>query len=83
MFVLKDQWKELSKEDLVPPPEHTPPPPRPPKRSTEMNNGRVHEPMGFFPKHPVEEDTITCAVSKLEETIPDGRACSEQLDMER
>nr|XP_020635159.1 tyrosine-protein phosphatase non-receptor type 1 isoform X1 [Pogona vitticeps] len=79
---VQDQWKELSKEDLDPPPEHTPPPPRPPKRSTEMNNGRVHEYMEFFPKHPVVEDAVTCAVSTLEEKIPDGRVCSEQLDME-
>ncbi|KAH0619153.1 hypothetical protein JD844_018878 [Phrynosoma platyrhinos] len=77
---VQEQWKELSNEDLDPPPEHTPPPPRPPKRTLEMNNGRVHDHIEFFP---VVEDKITCAVSTPEEKIPDGRVCPpEQLDME-
>ncbi|XP_042318435.1 tyrosine-protein phosphatase non-receptor type 1 isoform X1 [Sceloporus undulatus] len=77
---VQEQWKELSNEDLDPPPEHTPPPPRPPKRTLEMNNGRVHDHIEFFP---VVEDKITCAVSTLEEKVPDGRVYPpEQLDME-
>lgn len=45
---LKDQWKELSHEDLEPPPEHVPPPPRPPKRILEPHNGKRKE---FFSNH--------------------------------
>ncbi|XP_043351479.1 tyrosine-protein phosphatase non-receptor type 1 isoform X3 [Dermochelys coriacea] len=70
--LLLEQWKELSNEDLDPPPEHTPPPPRPPKRTSEMHNGRMHEHTEFFPKHPVVEEEIRCAVSTVEEMVPDG-----------
>lgn len=81
---LKEQWKEQSNEDLEPPPEHTPPPPRPPKRTLEMNNGKVHEHPEFFPKHHVIEEEIKCAISSNEEKVPDGRACAaEPLDTER
>ncbi|XP_037771444.1 tyrosine-protein phosphatase non-receptor type 1 isoform X3 [Chelonia mydas] len=70
--LLLEQWKELSNEDLDPPPEHTPPPPRPPKRTSEMHNGRMHEHTEFFPKHQVVEEEIRCAVSTVEEMVPDG-----------
>ncbi|XP_054836263.1 tyrosine-protein phosphatase non-receptor type 1 [Eublepharis macularius] len=73
---VQEQWKELSNEDLEPPPDHTPPPPRPPKRTSEMNNGRVHEPV--FPKHRVTEETIKCAVAAVQEKVLDG----EQPDAE-
>lgn len=80
---VQEQWKEQSNEDLEPPPEHTPPPPRPPKRTSEMNNGRVHEHMEFFPKHHVIEAEIKCTFSTSEEKVPDGRAClAEPLDTE-
>ncbi|KAL8179492.1 UNVERIFIED_CONTAM: Tyrosine-protein phosphatase non-receptor type 1 [Gekko kuhli] len=74
---VQEQWKELSNEDLDPPPEHTPPPPRPPKRSLEMNNGRVPEPV--LPKHRVtEEEEVKCTVADIQEKMPDGA----QLDAE-
>lgn len=51
----KDQWKELSHEDLEPPPEHVPPPPRPPKRALEPHNGKYKE---LFSNHQwVSEET--------------------------
>lgn len=81
---MKEQWKELSKEDLDPPPEHIPPPPRPPKRISEMNNGRVHEHTEFFPKHQVMEEDVKCAVSTVQERVSDEKGyASEQLDRER
>ncbi|NXM00200.1 PTN1 phosphatase, partial [Tyrannus savana] len=58
------------------PPEHPPPPPRPPKRTSEMHNGRMHEHTETFPKHPRAEEEITCSVSTVQETLPDGRARS-------
>ncbi|XP_048353114.1 tyrosine-protein phosphatase non-receptor type 1 isoform X2 [Sphaerodactylus townsendi] len=68
---VQEQWKELSNEDLDPPPEHTPPPPRPPKRGSEMNNGRLPEPV--FPKHRViEEEEVKCTVTVVQEKVPDG-----------
>ncbi|KAG6938647.1 protein tyrosine phosphatase, non-receptor type 1, partial [Chelydra serpentina] len=78
---VQEQWKELSNEDLDPPPEHTPPPPRPPKRTSEMHNGRMHEHTEFFPKHQVVEEEIRCAVSTVEEMVPDGS--SVQLGTDR
>ncbi|XP_034978706.2 tyrosine-protein phosphatase non-receptor type 1 isoform X2 [Zootoca vivipara] len=86
-FIMGDssvqQWKELSKEDLDPPPEHIPPPPRPPKRTSEMNNGRVHDHMENSSKHRVTEEEVECAVSALVAKVPDGRDHpSEHLDME-
>ncbi|XP_034269683.1 tyrosine-protein phosphatase non-receptor type 1 [Pantherophis guttatus] len=80
---VQEQWKELSNEDLDPPPEHIPPPPRPPKRTSEMNNGRVHGDTEVFSKHPRAEEEIKCAASALEASVLDGRACSsEQQGME-
>lgn len=73
---LKEQWKELSNEDLEPPPEHTPPPPRPPKRTSEMHNGRMHEHSEFFPKQQAVEEEMRCSVSSVEEAVPDSRARS-------
>ncbi|XP_077191720.1 tyrosine-protein phosphatase non-receptor type 1 isoform X1 [Paroedura picta] len=73
---VQEQWKELSNEDLDPPPEHAPPPPRPPKRSSEMNNGRVPEPV--LPKHRVLEEEVKCTVAGVQEKVPDG----EPLDAE-
>ncbi|XP_053103589.1 tyrosine-protein phosphatase non-receptor type 1 isoform X2 [Hemicordylus capensis] len=79
---VQEQWKEQSNEDLDPPPEHTPPP-RPPKRTIEMNNGRVHEHVELFPDPLGVEEMIKCTVSTVEEKVPDGRDCpSEQLDTE-
>ena len=51
----KEQWTELSHEDLEPPPEHVPPPPRPPKRVLEPHNGKWKE---FFPNHQWGKDDI-------------------------
>ncbi|XP_033009428.1 tyrosine-protein phosphatase non-receptor type 1 isoform X1 [Lacerta agilis] len=80
---VQEQWKELSKEDLDPPPEHIPPPPRPPKRTSEMNNGRVHDHMENSSKHRVTEEEVACAVSALVAKVPDGRDHpSEHPDME-
>ncbi|KAG8131729.1 hypothetical protein E2320_009641 [Naja naja] len=76
--MLKEQWKELSNEDLDPPPEHTPPPPRPPKRTSEMNNGRVHGDTEVLSKHPRAEEEIKYAASALEASVLDGRACSSE-----
>ncbi|XP_070600728.1 tyrosine-protein phosphatase non-receptor type 1 isoform X1 [Erythrolamprus reginae] len=73
-----EQWKELSNEDLDPPPEHIPPPPRPPKRTSGMNNGRVHGDVEVFSKHPRAEEEIKYAASTLEASVPDGRACSTE-----
>uniref|UniRef100_A0A8C6VJ12 Tyrosine-protein phosphatase non-receptor type n=1 Tax=Naja naja TaxID=35670 RepID=A0A8C6VJ12_NAJNA len=75
---VQEQWKELSNEDLDPPPEHTPPPPRPPKRTSEMNNGRVHGDTEVLSKHPRAEEEIKYAASALEASVLDGRACSSE-----
>ncbi|XP_007428671.2 tyrosine-protein phosphatase non-receptor type 1 [Python bivittatus] len=76
---VQEQWKELSNEDLDPPPEHTPPPPRPPKRTSEMNNGRVPDHMEVVSKHPrAEEDIKFYAASTLETRVLDGRVCSSE-----
>ncbi|NXS04751.1 PTN1 phosphatase, partial [Oxylabes madagascariensis] len=64
---VQEQWKELSNEDLEPLPEHTPPPPRPPKRTSEMHNGRMHEPPEFLPKHQAVEGEIRASGSAVEE----------------
>ncbi|KAM6454975.1 tyrosine-protein phosphatase non-receptor type 1 [Liasis olivaceus] len=76
---VQEQWKELSNEDLDPPPEHTPPPPRPPKRTSEMNNGRVPDYMEAVSNHPkAEEDIKFYAASTLETRVLDGRVCSSE-----
>lgn len=59
----KEQWKELSHEDLEPPPEHIPPPPRPPKRILEPHNGKCKE---FFANH----QWVTAETEEVKEDGP-------------
>lgn len=71
LLLSKDQWKELSHEDLGPPPEHVPPPPRPPKRTLEPHNGKCKE---LFSNHQwVNEETCEDEDSLARE---EGRAPS-------
>lgn len=83
LLLFKDQWKQLSHEDLEPPPEHVPPPPRPPKRIPEPHNGKCKE---FFSNHqwvkdeteedkdgPIKEETraplsIPCGMNRSQDT---------------
>lgn len=70
----KDQWKELSREDLDLPPEHVPPPPRPPKRTLEPHNGKCKE---LFSSHQwVSEETCGDEDSLARE---EGRAQSSAM----
>ncbi|XP_063260225.1 tyrosine-protein phosphatase non-receptor type 1 [Prinia subflava] len=70
---VQEQWKELSNEDLEPPPEQAPPPPRPPKRTSELHNGRMHEPPEPCPGQGAEEEG-RAAGSGAQEAAPSSRA---------
>lgn len=74
LLLSKDQWKELSREDLDLPPEHVPPPPRPPKRTLEPHNGKCKE---LFSNHQwVSEETCEEEDSLARE---EGRAPSSAV----
>lgn len=73
LLLSKDQWKELSHEDLEPPPEHVPSPPQPPKRTLEPHNGKCKE---LFSNQWVSEETCEDANNLARE---EGRAPSSAV----